>query len=87
MRDQSDMMIEKQAELISKLRADNAQLQQKLDQQYRDIERLRMPARFYNDLQKQILENPTLQSEWERFLTFLKMSGEEDYLKETGAFS
>ena len=40
MRDQRDIMIEKQAELVSKLRAENIRLQKTIDQQWHDIKRL-----------------------------------------------
>lgn len=72
--DQNERMIETQARLITKLREDYAALQRVLAQTEAQNRKNRQAAEFYFELQKHILENPILQSEWTRFCSFLKMA-------------
>lgn len=87
MRDQRDMMIEKQAQLISTYRSNISKLEAERDRLKNEIDSLHRPAKFYLELQKQVGENPIVQAEWDRFLLVLKMAADDDYLRENGAFT
>jgi hypothetical protein len=80
-------MIEKQAELISKFRSENTHLHNQVDQLNARLQIKTRTEMFYLDLMKQVVENPILQSEWDRFLSFLKLAADEKYLRSSGAFT
>ncbi len=71
---QDRRMIDQQAQIISTLRDDYAKLQSRYNKLELEIERNKQAAEFYLQLQAAILNNPILQSEWQRFCTFLKMA-------------
>jgi hypothetical protein len=72
--DQDKFTIDRQARLITTLREDYVVLQKVLAQAEAQNRKNRQAAEFYFELQKQILDNPILQSEWTRFCSFLKMA-------------
>jgi RecB family endonuclease NucS len=71
-------MIEKQAEHISRLNKELSEIHQKhakvLERNLAEYQRIAPYARFYEDLQKTIIENPTLIEEWSRFLLLVKLT-------------
>lgn len=81
MRDQQQMMIDRQAELISDLRKQLQSRDKRIVELELELSRMDTPAKFYLDMQKQIKENPTLLSEWQRFCTFLKIGADQKYLE------
>jgi hypothetical protein len=100
---QDKLMIDKQAEIITKLREQvdvsfketvrlraelglKKELYDKAVQTAAENIRLKKTLTVYNDLLEQIENNPVLQSEWERFVSILKMAADEDYLKRNGAY-
>ena len=66
-------MIETQARHISRLRAEYDELRAEYNTLQDKVERDALAASFYFQLQQAIIENPIIQSEWERFCSFLKM--------------
>lgn len=84
MRDQKQMMIDRQAEIISDLRKQLQHRDSKVVELEIEISRIKPAATFYLDLQKQVKNNPTLLSEWRRFCSFLKMAADQKYLDEYG---
>jgi predicted RNase H-like nuclease (RuvC/YqgF family) len=87
MRDPRQMMIDRQAQIITDQRSTIDRLHAQNQSLKSENARLRKSAETYDTLVEQVLSNPTLQAEWDRFLSFLKMAGDEKYLKENGAFS
>lgn len=77
MRDQRDMMIQRQAEVISDLRAQLQKRAAEVDNLRREFQQKALAAHYYQMLQKSIMENETLQSEWRRFITIAKLSFDE----------
>lgn len=89
-RDAEEAMIEAQAKRISMLQDE---LKRNQDNFRREITRLgndhaqivarmrknQQAGEFYLQLQQAILDNPVLQSEWERFCSFLKLADYDDY--------
>jgi hypothetical protein len=72
-----DVMIDRQARLISEQRAIIDGLRKDNDRLDIENERLRRSAGYYDMLQKAIVESPTLQSEWRRFIAIAKLSFDE----------
>jgi hypothetical protein len=70
-------MIERQAQIISDLRREITSLHNQLETEKAVNAKNSRAAVFYFSLQTQILENPILQSEWDRFCSFLKMTQED----------
>ena len=88
--DADQAMIEAQAKRISMLQDDLKRAQSdfrkeitRLGAQHSELEaRIRknqQAGEFYLQLQQAILDNPVLQSEWERFCSFLKLADYDDY--------
>lgn len=67
-------MIETQARHISRLRSEYEELRASYTELQAKTERDAPAASFYFQLQQAIVENPIIQSEWERFCAFLKMA-------------
>lgn len=67
-------MIDTQARHISRLRAEYDELRAEHIALQDKTERDAPAASFYFQLQQAIIENPIIQSEWERFCSFLKMA-------------
>lgn len=86
MRDPRDMMIQRQAEIITELRAVPAKLEDRIIKLEREIDRLKVPAQYWLDMQKQIVETPLLQGQWETFLMYMKLAADEKYLKNVDAY-
>ena len=83
--DFNERIIQKQAKIISDHKSVTDALEKRILQLESDLRNANRTAKIYDDLQKQILENPILQSEWTRFLAFLKMAGDDEYLDENNA--
>jgi len=74
MSNSESMMIAKQAEIIS---SQNEQLRKFRSEQEKlaiKVFQMSAAAGFYEKIQKAVMENPTLQSEWENFLTVLRLT-------------
>lgn len=87
--DENEAQVFAQAKLISKLnremtqmKLDHAKLLKKNQELVNKINELQVPADYYLNLQRAILSSTLLQSEWTRFLTFLKMAPDTDSLEE-----
>ena len=78
MQNPDQRMIQVQAELISKLNQQIKDLKNRADIFEQKYEQNRKAAHFYMELQEQIKESEMLQSEWTRFLMFLKMTDAND---------
>ena len=74
-------MIDKQAEIITKNRQTMNALAIRIEQLEAKLAVQNTAAEAWRAMQKQIVANPTLQSEWDRFLGFLRLAGDEEYLK------
>jgi hypothetical protein len=78
-----DLFEAAQARQITNLRIENDRLKKEnailADRNAKDHQ----PAIFYRQLQAAILENPILQSEWDRFCSFLKLASAEFNREET----
>ncbi len=92
--DQNEAMVAKQAQVITDLREEmrrkeigyKAELQGLLDTNAKlgaSIKENQKAGRFYLQLQRAILDNPILQSEWERFCSFLKLADFDEYKKKS----
>lgn len=76
--DSNALLIQKQAEIISK---QNAELKS-IHEHYQTLNNAildklkdeKVYGNFYRQLQKTIMENPTLLEEWQRFCLLLKMT-------------
>lgn len=75
--EQDQRMIRKQAELISTLNASVHTLSDRIQQLEAEVAKYRTAGEFYLRMQAEIIANPTLQPEWERFLAFLKLAMEK----------
>ena len=64
------LMIEKQAQIITQLRTDIKTLRTKVA----TLEQYNRAAEFYLEMQRAILASPSLQSEWTRFLAIAKLN-------------
>lgn len=77
MRDPRDMMVERQAEIISSQNEQLRTIKEKHDAQVnalrREIKEMRVYSEFYKKLQETILSNPTLINEWQSFMLLVKM--------------
>lgn len=73
MRSQSELMIEKQAEIIGRLHAQLKTLSNQRDKLLFEIDQLKKPAAYYMELQHAVLKDADLQREWDRFLILLKL--------------
>jgi len=72
--DQSKRIILAQEKHISKLHENVKSLEKEKQQLQIELDRHSKAAKFYLNMQAEIIKNPLLQSEWERFLSFLKLS-------------
>lgn len=70
-----NMMIERQAQRITELNKIISDLERRVNRLQSEIENRHKAGGFYLELQKAILDNPTLQAEWSRFLVILRLSG------------
>lgn len=73
MTDPNKMMIDKQAEIITKLREQVSSLQTRLENAQAHIDINVRPAEFYKLLEKSIGENESLRSAWDDFIMVLKL--------------
>ncbi len=80
--DREKFMIERQARLISDNNETIRVLKKQVDDLIKQNNRVNNPGCFYIALQRAIIESPFLQSEWDRFLAFLKMNTSEEELHE-----
>jgi hypothetical protein len=71
-------MIQRQAEIISRLNKQLAEIHDQhakvLARNLSEYQRIAPYAHFYEELQKTIIENPTLIEEWSRFLLLVKLT-------------
>jgi hypothetical protein len=70
-------MIEAQAACITKLNDDVSRLGKIIDGLQDRIKLAETKAKYWEELQKLIADNPTLASEWKRFCMFIKLSDDE----------
>lgn len=84
MRDQQQMMIERQAELISKLNKDVKEISQALGKAEIRLSERDHYAEQYQKLIVEISSSDIIKGEWVRFCSFLKMGASEKYLKDVG---
>lgn len=77
-RSEDQRMIAKQGEIIARQNQELRDLGQEVKGLRRAVERFEDGGRFWLAMQHQINENPTLQSEWARFISFLKMTISEE---------
>lgn len=73
-------MIERQARLITQHNETIRELKKQVDDLIKQNNRVNSPGCFYIAMQRAIVESPFLQSEWDRFLAFLKMNTSEEEL-------
>ena len=74
-------MIARQARLISDHNDTIRSLRQEVDELKKQNNRVNTAGCFYIAMQRAIVDSPFLQSEWDRFLSFLKMNTAEDELQ------
>ena len=70
--------LDTQARQIARLLEQNRQMDVTILELQARIAETESAGAMYLSLQKLIMENPILQSEWTRFCTFLKLSVDED---------
>lgn len=75
-------MVERQARLITEQQDTIRALKKKTDELISQNQRVNSAGCFYIAMQRAIVESPFLQSEWDRFLAFLKMNTSEEELHE-----
>ena len=74
--------VERQARLITEQQETIRALKKKTDELILQNQRVNSAGCFYIAMQRAIIESPFLQSEWDRFLAFLKMNTSEEELHE-----
>lgn len=75
-------MVERQARLISEQQDTIRDLKKKRNELIAQNQRVNAAGCFYIAMQRAIVDSPFLQSEWDRFLAFLKMNTSEEELHE-----
>lgn len=78
--DRENFMIERQARLISESNETIRVLKKEKDELIKQNQRVNSAGCFYIAMQRAIVDSPFLQSEWDRFLAFLKMNTSEEEL-------
>ena len=73
-------MVERQARLITEQNDTIRSLKKKTDDLIAQNQRVNSAGCFYIAMQRAIVDSPFLQSEWDRFLAFLKMNTSEEEL-------
>ena len=73
-------MVERQARLITEQHDTIRSLKKKVDVLIDQNQRVNSAGCFYIAMQRAIVDSPFLQSEWDRFLAFLKMNTSEEEL-------
>lgn len=74
--------VERQARLITEQHETIRTLKKKVDDLIDQNQRVNSAGCFYIAMQRAIVDSPFLQSEWDRFLAFLKMNTSEEELHE-----
>ncbi len=74
--------VERQARLITENNEAIRKLKKQVDDLIKQNQRVNSAGCFYIAMQRAIIESPFLQSEWDRFLAFLKMNTSEEELHE-----
>lgn len=72
--------VERQARLITDNNETIRDLKKKVDELIIQNQRVNSAGCFYIAMQRAIVASPFLQSEWDRFLSFLKMNTSEEEL-------
>lgn len=78
---ESDKIIAAQARLISRLHSVIKDAASRAERAEVNYERVKLAGQFYMMLQGVITENPILQSEWNRFLSFVKLADAKEQLQ------
>lgn len=78
--DREKFMIARQARLITESNDRIRVLQRENNDLISQNQRVNTAGCFYIAMQRAIVDSPFLQSEWDRFLTFLKMNSSEEEL-------
>ena len=80
-----DYTIQRQAELIDQKNRDIDALKQNINDLQKQMKKNADKAEYYDMLVKLVQENTILAADWERFLFLIKLSCDEQQLKEIGA--
>lgn len=71
--DQNKMVIDAQARIISKYRADFDRLNVEVDELRRDLDEAQCQASFYQQIQSYLQEHETLRPIWEELVATMKL--------------
>jgi hypothetical protein len=77
-----DILYSKQAELITKLNSDVYNLKKENEMLHNRLQRKTRAEKYYLTLEKLVGENVILESDWNRFLTLVKLSIDEEDMKD-----